>query len=446
MSSRRFVLFLYICIIASMFFACSPAKPMETAPTNSNIPAKLDENQNSIGLKLVTPVDSSGVGAGNEIGYYDLLYRGMGANILYTDYATKQCVYLSSQVSSTHQDETDLIWIPSVDGGIEPFLSGDKLYMRVIGMPGDSDGSGTPGKIMEMNLDGSERRDLFTLQSGETFTQNAIASNGTYFFCLINRVQAGDAIWNKSLIKIDAKTGQSETIYDFDLPVYIVGAFDDILVLKTIEIPSLEELFNSETSSQTIASQVHTLYTFAINTSSLQQVKKWKQIELSGACQDNTFCYLNFEDLSVYRLDISTGDTQKVCDGFPACDPEHTNLLGFFDSHLQFEVMDLSNIQPDGSGVERYQYAVDLDKGEIMAQTLFIQESEDTMPSVYHIMAETEDYFLVHYATTTKVVESIVSDGTIGTEQISLAKNALIKKSDYWSNINNIIPISDENL
>ena len=196
-------------------------------------------------------------------------------------------------------------------------------------MPGDSDGSGTPGKIMEMNLDGSERRDLFTLQSGETFTQNAIASNGTYFFCLINRVQAGDAIWNKSLIKIDAKTGQSETIYDFDLPVYIVGAFDDILVLKTIEIPSLEELFNSETSSQTIASQVHTLYTFAINTSSLQQVKKWKQIELSGACQDNTFCYLNFEDLSVYRLDISTGDTQKVCDGFPACDPEHTNLLGF---------------------------------------------------------------------------------------------------------------------
>ncbi len=108
--------------------------------------------------------------------------------------------------------------------------------------------------------------------------------------------------------------------------------------------------------------------------------------------------------------------------------------------------MDLSNIQPDGSGVERYQYAVDLDKGEIIAQTLFIQESEDTMPSVYHIMAETEDYFLVHYATTTKVVESIVSDGTIGTEQISLAKNALIKKSDYWSNINNIIPISDENL
>lgn len=176
MSSRRFVLFLYICIIASMFFACSPAKPMETAPTNSNIPAKLDENQNSIGLKLVTPVDSSGVGAGNEIGYYDLLYRGMGANILYTDYATKQCVYLSSQVSSTHQDETDLSWIPSVDGGIEPFLSGDKLYMRVIGMPGDSDGSGTPGKIMEMNLDGSERRDLFTLQSGETFTQNAIGN------------------------------------------------------------------------------------------------------------------------------------------------------------------------------------------------------------------------------------------------------------------------------
>ena len=55
-------------------------------------------------------------------------------------------------------------------------------------------------------------------------------------------------------------------------------------------------------------------------------------------------------------------------------------------------------------------------------------------------------YFLVHYATTTKVVESVVSDGTIGTELISLAKNALIKKSDYWSNSNNIIPISNENL
>lgn len=446
MRSRRFVLFLYICIIPSVFFACFPAKSMETAPTDSNIHAALDENQNSIGLKLVTPVDSSGVGAGNETGYYDLLYRGMGANILYTDYAAKQCVYLSSQINSTHQDETDPSWIPFVDGGIEPFLSGDKLYLRVIGMPGDSDGSGTPGKIMEMNLDGSGRRDLFTLQSGETFTQNAIASNGTSFFCLINRVQASDAIWNKSLIKIDAKTGQSETLYNFDLPVYIVGAFDDILVLKTIEIPSMDALFHSETSSQTIASQIHTLYTFAINTGCLQQVKQWKQIELSGACHDNTFCYLNFEDLSVYRLDIATGDTQKICDSFPACDPEHTNLLGFFDNHLQFEVMDLGNLQPDGSGVKRYQYAVDLDKGEIIAQTLFIQGDEGAMPSVYHIMAETEDYFMVHYATTTKAIESVAPDGTIGTEQISLAKNALIKKSDYWANINNIIPINDENV
>ena len=106
MSSRRFVLFLYICIIASMFFACSPAKPMETAPTNSNIPAKLDENQNSIGLKLVTPVDSSGVGAGNEIGYYDLLYRGMGANILC--HKTVRLFVFTSQLYTSRRNGSEL--------------------------------------------------------------------------------------------------------------------------------------------------------------------------------------------------------------------------------------------------------------------------------------------------------------------------------------------------
>ena len=50
-----------------------------------------------------------------------------GGNLLYTDYATKSHIYLSNQINSDHNNESDTSYLESTIGGCYLALSDDYL-------------------------------------------------------------------------------------------------------------------------------------------------------------------------------------------------------------------------------------------------------------------------------------------------------------------------------
>ena len=103
--------------------------------------------------------------AATNAGYYELLLSADGTanNILYTDFATTQRIYLCNMPNCTHDNDRCTSWCTYTAGGSYLFtsLDGQKLYYVQRGTEDGaaSDGAST-GKIFVMNADGSEKKVL----------------------------------------------------------------------------------------------------------------------------------------------------------------------------------------------------------------------------------------------------------------------------------------------
>ena len=96
--------------------------------------------------------------AATNAGYYELLLSADGTanNILYTDFATTQRIYLCNMPNCTHDNDRCTSWCTYTAGGSYLFtsLDGQKLYYVQRGTEDGaaSDGAST-GKIFVMNAD-----------------------------------------------------------------------------------------------------------------------------------------------------------------------------------------------------------------------------------------------------------------------------------------------------
>lgn len=75
---------------------------------------------------------------------------------------SQKTVYLSSQVGSLHNDETDESWLDSVLGGTSIFTDKNKIYIVKRGKPEFFDEFGERGRsyLLQLNKDGSGRKEL----------------------------------------------------------------------------------------------------------------------------------------------------------------------------------------------------------------------------------------------------------------------------------------------
>ena len=108
---------------------------------------------------------------GNKNGCYEVLYRPVGdGNILYTDYASKSRIYLSSRITGEHNNESDSSWLKSTVGGCYFSLTSEYLILFKLNTPAfaDSETDMQRGYIAKYDLDGSNRQILTWLAPNET--------------------------------------------------------------------------------------------------------------------------------------------------------------------------------------------------------------------------------------------------------------------------------------
>ena len=407
------------------------APPLSTAQTAGKADAAPDAGapEDAAALRLVTSDEnfSSRKTTGNENGYYYVdrsdHINAVNANLRYIDYATAQDIYLSSRPEANHLTPEDDSYIPSVAGLGVAFPVGDSLFLLRTGAPDYADqfGQDALAAVFRMELDGSNRRQIYT-GAGDEILLSTAAADDRYLYLISQRIEedAETPTIGGYLIRVDQRTGETKELCRLSAHAFLIGAGDGLLIFHNI----------IDTREEDVISRSHEILVCDIASETLRTVETWSQdsgraVAVSGGLLIMASPLSRTVSVRALRTD-ETAAEYPLPDGLPA-DIDHFLYPGCYDGHFLF--WDYST---------RTIYALDLASGEWSAVGLEYMDpiKDDSRP--VEIYAETATHFLV-CRDQEWVTRSYFDPGTgtpYETERVQLVF-ALIAKEDYWASVPN---------
>ena len=386
------------------------------ASTVSSEISSSDVSEGSVHLSLhmITPVDGiySSNGTGTEQGYYFLQASNNGQNIMYIDFATKQQIYLSSDLSSTHDNSTDSSWFSN--SIVSLFVIDQKLYYV-----GASE-QGNPC-IYETQLNGSQRKKIVDLPSSASMVRG-IATDGESLYTTLDFVSP-DAQIARQLCQISLSDGSIEVLMDMAELEFLYGASDEFLYLKcTNNVSDIRD-------DNAWAHATSQLKEYSVRTGEIRVVTEWPARANCGAISNGYFYFMEYQTGVLNAFDLTTGKTKIVAKDIPFTG----TMDGIFfdtiwDNHFVYRMTETGK---DIYSVVYHTYGVDLSTGEVKSVTLSGgEESGMYLP----ILWETSQAFLVVYNQEQKAVQIPAPDGSWYDSIIFVQHYALIDKNDFWNN------------
>lgn len=378
---------------------------------------------------------------GNEKGCYEVFDRpANGGNLLYTDYATKSHIYLSNQINSDHNNESDTIYLESTIGGCYLALSDDYLFIFKLNTPSFAadETSERQGYIARCDLDGADRQILTKLAANESIVSGCVACDGENLYYLSCLLQDDGTTTPSTLIQLKIADGTRREICQLDSESrhFIVGAHQDKIILKSILNPArLSDDLSAEDIVRAVQEQVHQL-TLLSSDGQQQELCRWKQDERSEMFMNGNMYYWDKETNGLYCWDLES-DTPECLFSDPIC----------FDDKVPYDRLSLSADSFDGhllvtavqdSDGQAVSCAFDPISKSLQKLTLTSDDEKSVL-----ILAEGSEYFLVRYGLMEYEVPDYAPDGREITTTMLLPNLRLIAKSDYWNNIPNYILLDD---
>lgn len=457
---NRFCSILVACLFAVMFLSSCGQRSKEYSktenidgesisseetniPDSSEHPDTSDDDKNKLQMEIVSSkngIIASGM-IGNEQGCYEIFYRPTGdGNIIYTDYATQNRVYLSSQVTSTHNDSTDTSWLPSTVGGCYFALSDTNLILFKLNTPAfaDDDSEETQGYIARYDLNGSNRQVLAKLSSNETIADGCIVSDSKNIYYLEYFVNEDGSNTPTILAKLNISTGERTEICQLpqDSRHFIVGTYNDKIILKSVLNPvNIAEISSGDELVNAYKQQVHEISLISQD-GQQQSVCKWKQGTRSEVFDNNTMYYWDNENQAMYRWDFENNSEICLYSGavIGANGTNYTDLTlrpDTYDEHILATAPDPDD--PNNS----IRLAYDLQSNTFSELTLSANERD------VEILAEGAQFFLVQIGLKEYPVADYAPNGQEIVTEMLLPDIRLMKKTDYWNNLPEYIPIKE---
>lgn len=380
--------------------------------------------------------------AGNEQGFYEVFYRPAGdGNILYTDYATQNRIYLSSQVAGEHKDESDTSWLKSTVGGCYLALTDENLILFKLNTPAfaDEETEERRGYIARYDLNGAERQVLTWLSPNETIADGCIASDGEAIYYLDYLIQEDGKAGPFTLIQLNIGNGERKERCQLPQDAYhfIVGAYQDKLVIKSILNPmTITPELTAEDIIEAFKQQIHEVVLLSPD-GQQQTVCQWKQGTRSEMFFDNKMIYWNEEHPGLYEQDWGSDSPVCLYSG-PIADANgntYSNVTLYadaFDGHI----LATAERDSDDQG-KSARFAFDLEKKMFQELTLELDEH------AVSILAEGAAYFLIQGGLREYPVQDYAPDGQQITTNMLLPEVYLMDKEAYWNNIPDYIAIND---
>lgn len=129
----------------------APAVSATPAPDSPDVPKSPDATAGPVLVTSRTGADTTAFG---ELGFYQAVANPEGGyNILFSDYATRQTVYLCSRADCPHRDDSCTAWLDCV--GLSLFLSKAQGSLFALATDGQQE------TLWQMEPDGGGRRAVF---------------------------------------------------------------------------------------------------------------------------------------------------------------------------------------------------------------------------------------------------------------------------------------------
>ena len=202
-----------------------------------------DVNQNNMNLRTLS--SPSGLYSQNyanaPTGCYEIIQWASGdANILFNDLQSKQRVFLSSDLGSKHDEESDPSYIKSSSCGLSIMKSDNYLYILGRGRQAkSSEELEFPSFLEQRELTGGMVNSI-ELPANMIFNEGGAFAAGNdklYFATTVFTYNDNDISYRYWLYTYDEKTGILSPFYEFTTVTYagIISAYDDVLVIKCVE-------------------------------------------------------------------------------------------------------------------------------------------------------------------------------------------------------------------
>lgn len=314
----------------------------------------LSENVVSENLKMISHKLAQN-GANTKDGYYTISTDENGMmNIMYVDYKTKKQIYLCDKSQCEHGNDKCTSFIDMKYSARENTLLSDGKYLYLVSSEFNNEGGistsinhGTgevqqedePSSIYRMNLDGSNKKKLASLDSGELL-DDKFFTDGNYLYGIAmkntNIKIDGDTTYTKGndyqLIGISIEDGERKNITDWDNDWTILGVYEDKLIVNKLKFDhelTDEERMDNEKYIAAYRQAKEIIGTYDFNTKDFEELASHDASNdyLYEIYEKNLFYYKNNGD-KIMSLDLES----KKEDVF--LETEYCNIQQIYNGYI----------------------------------------------------------------------------------------------------------------
>lgn len=444
---RKITLLFFTAALTAALTAC------EQAPEAASSGKHIEINENSIGASAsraaasMEVINHGRMNCSTEDGYYYLTQEGArlsdgsyGSHMMYMDYNTKQEIYLCNRPGCGH-DTTDC---PAFFEQFSVNLAGSLFihegYLYVFSHGQDQDGSmataldgdsvmtsggqsidASPAVLYRMNLDGTDRKTVFTFDAGLALEDTVLGGDNTLYFITkklsseqLDPLTTHVTATERMLVKVDTRTWESSQVSELNTDWKILGAWKDRLVVSRIAYEhelTKEELTDKDAYIDAYRNSVTEYSIFYPEAQQEKQLLKLPNVQLNTAAVHGGHLYTSTEgEGNIRRTDLESGETSVFVE------TDANEILGAYSDVLYCHQWETSASKA---------YFIRYEDGTVYSCGLVTEP----MGNPVEIRAEMADRFLVIYDVDAKL------DTAYDNGQYSVFgyKYALIGKQDFYT-------------
>ena len=392
----------FVLLTACASYSPSSSTNIGAVPNQSEEPTQEATQSNPV--MVTSYVGPSSIAAIKD-GYYQVLPNPQGGcNIVYTDLASHQTIFLCSRANCLHSDDTCTSWFSSVT--VNLFV--DSIESNLFCVSVDSNGE----FLWKMELNGGDRQLIYRCKTGESF-RDAFAMDGDFLYFTIAVADGRTGGGGKELRRLNLTNGNNETILEYGNSDWLFSAYSGHLLF----------LFHEGTE--------FTYRSYNLDTHTFEDLYTYYSTGSATDCfarPNGQLLYIfepvNSENAKISVLDLLSGHCSLLTEQFPYFGAENIVVGGFFDGYMSVSIWNINS-----HDTQAKQYLVDINNGTVYPIELTFEQGDITMPR--EVVAVMPDWFVITAGIVSQEVTLTSSDGTPYSSVIDCMSYALIRKEDY---------------
>ena len=356
----------------------------------------------------------------SDDGYYEIISLSDIRNITYTDFASRKLMYLCSDITMDRDNPANTSYIPNVAGALTPIVTSKGLIIvsDISDLYIKYTDENARSQIYISDYSGENRRVLYTLDALEWIMgTSGIVEDGENLYFIEYYLADEKPDERNYLVSLSMEDGKKQTIMELDAKTYIIGAYDDKLIMKKVIFPDKEKLWYEQIRENYI-------YKYNPYTGDTEDIIFYKDAEQEVYFDDNKLLSLDFENRILKINDLQDNTSDEI------------DLNNIIDSKCSVSLLD-GDVYDN-----RITLSVTYEDDNTDYLNVDITTKEWSYMNMYNgdsfcnIVAETEDEFMVtngeYYYSYDYYMEDVLH-----TTDTRKSQFAMISKEDYWNNIPN---------